>query len=451
MLPVFGHEESMAGPLNVRDFGAKGDGVADDTAAFRKAMEDCSAKGGGIVTVPAGKYLIKSHLSIPASVTLEGAWRAPATVHKYHKVPDQPESGPELTGSVLLAVEGAGDENGTPFIMLNTNSCLKGVTIFYPEQTRTNPPKAYPWTVASAGADNCSIVDVLMVNPYQAVDFGSRVAGRHYIRNLYAQPLRKGLYVDLCLDIGRIENIHFWPFWTAADKDSPIAKYMLENGEAFIFGRSDWQYVTNCFAISYKVGMKFIKGIGTGPYVGAGNYLLTQSGADACDIAVLVEETQGHSGISFSNSQIFGDIIVKDTNVGMVRFTGCGLFGSEHAKNGIALAEIAGRGRVSFDNCHFYVIHRDIAVEKMIHVKSGRISITDSVFINYWDAEYARVPIVLEPPVQAAIIANNEFYGKAEIVNRAKGRAVISGNVFETDTDPFAKGMEERKNGGKEE
>ena len=422
--------------LNVRDFGAKGNGVTDDTAAFQKAMDECGAQGGGIVTVPAGKYLIKTHLNIPASVTLEGTWRAPATVAQYHD-PKDPKGGPELTGSVLLAVEGARNPDGTPFISLNRNSCLKGVTIFYPEQTKTNPPVAYPWTVACAGADNCSVVDILMVNPYQAVDFGSRASGRHYIRNLYGQPLYKGLYVDLCLDVGRIENIHFWPFWTAADPDSPVARFMLEKGEAFIFGRSDWEYVTNCFAISYHVGMKFVRGRGTGPYEGPGNYLLTQSGADCCDIAVLVEETQGHSGVSFSNSQIFGDIIVKDTNIGMVRFTGCGLFGSEHARNGIGLAEIAGRGRVSFDNCHFYCIHRDIEVDKMIHVKSGRIAITDSVFINSWDAPYNRAPIILEPEVQAAVIANNEFYGKAEIINRSRGRVKIANNVEETDTNPF--------------
>ena len=427
---------ASAGSLDVRDFGAKGDGATDDTAAFQRAMDDCANRGGGIVSVPTGRYLIKTRLSIPPSVTLEGNWRAPATVNEYRD-PSDPKGGPKLSGSVLLAVEGAGNPDGAPFISLGRNSTLKGVTIFYPEQTKTNPPIAYPWTVASTN-DNCSIVDVFIVNPYQAVDFGTRVSGRHYIRGLYAQPLRKGLYVDMCLDVGRIENIHFWPFWTAADADSPVAKFMLEQGEAFIFGRADWEYVTNCFCISYKVGMRFIRGHGTGPYEGGGNYLLTQSGADGCDMAVLVDETQGHSGVSFSNSQIFGDIIVKDTNNGMIRFTGCGLFGTQYEKNGVGLADIAGNGRVSFDNCHFYVIHRDLKKAKnMIRVRSGRVSITDSLFVNYWDAPYSRNPIILEPEVKAAIITNNEFYGTANITNKALGRTVISGNITETDTKPY--------------
>ena len=35
-----------------------------------------------------------------------------------------------------------------------------------------------------------------MVNPYQAVNFGN--TADHYIRNLYAQALYRGLVVDLC-------------------------------------------------------------------------------------------------------------------------------------------------------------------------------------------------------------------------------------------------------------
>ena len=69
---------AVAASASVRDFGAKGDGVTDDTAAFQEAMDEQAKSGGGIVEVPAGKYLIKTNLSIPPSVTLEGIWRAPA-------------------------------------------------------------------------------------------------------------------------------------------------------------------------------------------------------------------------------------------------------------------------------------------------------------------------------------------------------------------------------------
>ena len=46
--------------LNVRTFGAVGDGTTKDTAAFQKALDICAVAKGGEVVVPAGDYLIGS-------------------------------------------------------------------------------------------------------------------------------------------------------------------------------------------------------------------------------------------------------------------------------------------------------------------------------------------------------------------------------------------------------
>jgi polygalacturonase len=43
--------------LNVRDFGATGDGTTKDTAAIQKAVDRCGVLGGGEVLFPAGTYL----------------------------------------------------------------------------------------------------------------------------------------------------------------------------------------------------------------------------------------------------------------------------------------------------------------------------------------------------------------------------------------------------------
>ena len=61
--------------FNVRDFGAKGNGVADDTAAIRKAMAKAGAAGGGRVYLPSGRYAITRTLTVPARVTLCGESR----------------------------------------------------------------------------------------------------------------------------------------------------------------------------------------------------------------------------------------------------------------------------------------------------------------------------------------------------------------------------------------
>ena len=55
--------------LNVRAFGAVGDGTTKDTAAFQKALDECAAAGGGEVLVPEGDYLIGS-IALKSNTTL---------------------------------------------------------------------------------------------------------------------------------------------------------------------------------------------------------------------------------------------------------------------------------------------------------------------------------------------------------------------------------------------
>lgn len=62
-------------PLNVRDFGATGDGETKDTAAIQKALDACAAAGGGTVAVPDGVYLTGS-LTLGANTTLDLAGHA---------------------------------------------------------------------------------------------------------------------------------------------------------------------------------------------------------------------------------------------------------------------------------------------------------------------------------------------------------------------------------------
>jgi polygalacturonase len=55
-----GYVSVQRAPFNVRAFGATGNGTTKDTAAFQKALDTCTAAGGGTVIVPAGNYLIGS-------------------------------------------------------------------------------------------------------------------------------------------------------------------------------------------------------------------------------------------------------------------------------------------------------------------------------------------------------------------------------------------------------
>lgn len=58
--------EESGGVINVKDYGAKGDGVTDDTAAFQKAIaRNEIANQGKIIYVPNGTYLVSDTISWP--------------------------------------------------------------------------------------------------------------------------------------------------------------------------------------------------------------------------------------------------------------------------------------------------------------------------------------------------------------------------------------------------
>lgn len=57
--------------VSVKDFGAVGDGVADDTAAIQAAVNACQAGGG--VYIPEGRYKISDAILLPRPITVCGA------------------------------------------------------------------------------------------------------------------------------------------------------------------------------------------------------------------------------------------------------------------------------------------------------------------------------------------------------------------------------------------
>jgi polygalacturonase len=75
--------------LNIRDFGATGNGTTKDTDALRLAIERCSFLGGGQVVVPAGDYLTGA-FALRSNVTLR--LEQNATLHGSPDMADYPLS-----------------------------------------------------------------------------------------------------------------------------------------------------------------------------------------------------------------------------------------------------------------------------------------------------------------------------------------------------------------------
>jgi hypothetical protein len=70
--------EKLAEVISVKDFGAVGDGVVDDTQAIKNAIAAVTTAGGGELYFPRGSYVVTSVIDLPANILLSGVGRRKA-------------------------------------------------------------------------------------------------------------------------------------------------------------------------------------------------------------------------------------------------------------------------------------------------------------------------------------------------------------------------------------
>src|SRR4051812_256921 len=395
---------------SVLDFGAKGDGKTDNTAAFQKTLDKAAEAKGGVVFAPRGNYFFAGHLNVPNAVTLKGIWESVPS-HVGIRNPGAPK--PTDDGTTLLVTENVGAEEATPFITLNDNSTVKGVVIYYPNQDPAAEPQAYPWTIAMRGK-NPAVLSVELLNPYNGID--AMHNERHLIRDVQGQPLRRGIVIDDIYDIGRVENVHFNPWWSMQPK---LFKWQQEHGEAFIVGRSDWQYMFNTFCFGYNIGYKFIH---TKAGVCNGNFL--GIGADDCYTAVVVENS-ARMALLISNAEFVSFhgpdptmVRVEKTNSGSVRFVNCAFWGPCNQ-----IAKIAGKGTVGFSDCTFMQWDHNKEGRHALQIESG------TVLVRGCEFQEDKAQIELGEGVRKAVIADNIFKGTTRIANRSKIKLDTANNA----------------------
>ncbi len=373
--------------INVRDYGAKGDGVTDDTASFQRAL-DSAKDQGQIVEAPRGNYLFKGRINVPQGVTLQGVWLA---VPSHAGIRDAGRPKPTDDGTTFLVTADKGQEAVAAFLTLGTNSSLKGVVVYYPDQKTDDVPTPYPFAVAIHG-DNASVQDVELLNPYKGIDCTG--AGRHLLRNIQGQPLRMGVYVDAVYDIGRIENVHWNPWWSMKPK---LIEWQKSHGEGFVFGRTDWQYCTNTFCFGYGVGYRFIatkNGFCNGNFLGIG--------ADLCQTSVQVDQSAPY-GLLITNGEFVafegGDptmVRVSASNTGVVRFTNCAFWGPCEQN-----AVVDGRGTVGFSDCTFVQWDRGNKGKAAVQALGGNVLVRGCEFRE--DKQH----VFIGKGVQKAVLSDN--------------------------------------------
>ena len=406
--------------VTVSEYGAIADGKTDNTLAFQAAL-DHAAEKGLTVTVPAGPYAFDSVLIIPEGVCLKGIGEGPIATRL-----DK--------GTLLMPKAGRDKETSAPFITMQQNSTLKGLSIYYPQQVVENI-RPYPYTVQVRGS-RCNIIDVTMVNSYNGIDCGSVYHGQDYLRNIYLCALRRGLYIDRTTDIGRIENVHIHPTsWMELGVDADALRdFCVANLEGFIIGRCDWEYMINCFVIWAKVGFRFIetKGdpVGHDPQA---NILITQSGSDVGPLAVGVEKTQYHCGIAFENCQFMDGLLIESENQGPIKLSNCGFWGWAETLNGTHIVN-KGPGTIYLTACNFnaknWIECHWTPEIPYIEMRNGTLQMMNCRFQDNGNTPLAHV--YLGENVRSAVIIGNSVEGGGlRVTNQSKGDVQILGNVKE--------------------
>lgn len=278
--------------VSVKDFGAVGDGVADDTAAIQAALtyagsisvSDASfsgygyvVKGGTTVYLPAGAYLVSGTITVPQNVSFEGSG-------KYSTVIKSSHNGQILRNNGTATVTGTYDCAGMSFrnfsiIGDRTKASQIGLSLL----------RLTSATVENISVSKCGNVGVAM---YQC--------GVNQVNNLECiYNVGDGLYIAAGLDSwdgaanGYPSNANVFTYYRGLQNDGAGIRFANgTNGNIFIGANCEYNYFSAGNNAGYNV------------------HVATDSNTPNCFYGLWTEgPVQAHVYVASANSSVFIKLI----------------------------------------------------------------------------------------------------------------------------------------------
>lgn len=247
--------------INVRDYGAIGDGTTDDTSAFLKAVQ--AAKAGGVpVRVPRGTYSVSKTIvvdNVEVIGATSGAW---------------PSDGDALP-SILDKVAGG------PCFEMRAGGSLHGLNVDYGRARDAH--FKYAAILIVGGGVYVSSVRIRGAYDGIAAD-GIHNVGRLNVENVFMAGIQhEGVRVTGTYDVPRLANVEVW--------NNGYDKAPFTAGVGFHLGRNDGMRMTDCFAFAMSVGYLFEKTGLNADTLGTTEACLNGCSCDYCPTGILVNGT----------------------------------------------------------------------------------------------------------------------------------------------------------------
>ncbi|MHB1001067.1 MAG: right-handed parallel beta-helix repeat-containing protein [Armatimonadota bacterium] len=309
--------------VNVRSMGAKGDGKADDTAAFEKAIAATSAKNGTI-KIPMGRYRITRPLALKGQ-TLLGA-QAGAYVSDEHVLP-----------TILVEAKDG------PCVSLKAGGSVHGIQFWYDWGTAKPSPR--PACIELAGV-GCRVSDTKIFGAWDGIMAdGTNNVGRALIQNCFLVNIHNiGVRMTGTWDSSWISKVEVW---------SPGSENFPKNGIGFQLGKNDMLIMSDCFVFTAHTAYQFADTI-KGCKIKGGTWgTFSNCTADYSSLGVVVDGNHTVSFVGGTYWTHFGGITVKGKDA-QVRISGL-----ELGSNGGPALNIEGGDLVAVSGCQIRRIFKD--------------------------------------------------------------------------------------------
>ena len=304
--------------INVKDYGAVGDGLVDDSAAIQAALNS-----GQHVYIPTGYYLINSALTFNQQgqmVSGDGRNRSLLIVNPTFDLSAQ---------GVLIFATGEEGPQLEDF----------GIYFDQPDTSDRTALVPYPVAIYAVNIARFTIANLKITNAMNGIDMTGNCGGA-FINLLEMSAYATGIHIDGSLDTIRINQFHFWCFGMSNSQCS----IFFGSAKALNVGRVDGLMLSEFLNIS-SLGLNLYRGATGDPWV-----YMSDSGFDTFNG---IQISAGSLQVVNSYITLAGNPALRGVHQtgGILQFTNC-YFTSGQTQPFMLLENMSG-GALQIDNCYF--------------------------------------------------------------------------------------------------